>query len=117
MAKVYAQGVEVVLANSGSLAAKALISGSAISSGYQRLVGVLRTDASAAIGSGSGLTIWQSTDYGATFKINSASYATAACSNTTVNQVVYGNAVKVDYYMGNVGAASNVDAFFALYPI
>jgi len=117
MAKIYAQGYELVLANSGSLAAKASISGSAIAPGYSRLVGVYRSDASAAIGSGSGLTVFQSTDYGVNWKIISASYAVTACAVTTVNQTVYGNAVRIVAYNGNAGAASNVDAFFALYPI
>jgi hypothetical protein len=117
MAKIYAQGYELVLSNSGSLAAKASISGSVVCPGYQRLVGIMRSDASAALGSGSGLLIEQSTDYGASFKIMSASYAMTACGTVLVNQTIYGNAARVTFYNGNVGAASNADAFFALYPI
>jgi len=117
MAKIYAQGYEPVLTYSGSLAAQANISGSMVCPGYQRLVGVIYSDASAGIAAACGLVIKQSTDYGANYRITSASYAMTASTFITINQTIYGNAVKVAFYNGSACAASTLDVFFALYPI
>jgi hypothetical protein len=117
MAKIYAQGYEPVLIYSGSLAAQANISGSMVCPGYQRLVGMIYSDASAGIAAACGLVIQQSANYGTSYRAITASYAMTACTMVSVNQVIYGNAVKVAFYNGSACAASALDAFFALYPI
>jgi hypothetical protein len=116
MSRIYAQATPDVLKSSGSLAAKALISGSLASEGYARIVGIVRSDASATGAAASGLSIWYSTDYGANFKVMSACYAVTACAASLINMTNYGTNIKVLFYNGAT-AASNVDIHLCLYPI
>ena len=122
MAKIYAQGVTEVLVNSGSNVAKwANISGSQVSIGYARLVGMFYANASASPGGGavapSGLVIEQSVDYGRRWDYVSASQSVTASAASVFNFPVYGNAVRVSFYTGNTEAASICNAYFALYPV
>ena len=117
MSRIYAQATESVLDTSSSLAISASIGGSALSFGYTRLVGLFRTDGSAAAGAGSGLHITQSADNGVTWDLLSASQAIAACTSASCNINILGNAVRVIYWNGATAIASTMRASFRLYPI
>lgn len=114
MPKINQDAVEVLVI-SGSLAANASTSGSAISWGYQRLVGFINPDVDTEIGSG--LHIRQSVDYGSNWDLTSASDlveasgAIAACNTT-----ILGNAIEVRIRNGGA-AASALRCAFYLVPI
>jgi hypothetical protein len=113
MSVIYAQRSLVVWEYSASLAASAVSSGSAVcESGYAKLVGVLRTDATSTA---SGLHVYQSSDHGATWDYDSI-YTMTACTASAFSIDVCGNAIKVSA-SNNVTAASNVRGYFALRPI
>jgi len=118
MSKIYIQNAEPVLTFSGSLSASsgtsASVSGSALCTGYSRLIGGFISNASSI--AGSGFRVRQSFDSGLSWDVISASDQVAACTayNTEVN--IRGNAVMVE--LRNAGtAASLVRANFFLMPI
>jgi hypothetical protein len=117
MAKIYAQGVETVLAYTGAVAKWESISGSVVCPGYARLVGMFYANASASPGAASGLVIHQSADYGATWDILSASQSVSPSAASVFNLPIYGNAVRVAFYSGNTTAASLTRAFFSVFPV
>lgn len=117
MAKIYAQGVEPVFVTTASLAISASTSGSAITQGYARLVGIICSDASAAVGAASGLKIQQSSDYGVHWDIVSASYALAACTAASVNITLVGNAARVTWWNGATNAASQPRMALYAFPV
>ena len=107
-----AQTFITVLQSSASLAASGSVSGSAISTGYARLVGSVIANASAK--AGSGLRVSQSPDSGSNWDYVT-DYAPSACSGSAFSIEIIGNAVKVDYITD--GAASLFRTLWQLRPI
>ncbi len=114
--KLYVQGTETILASSALLGVSASVAGSAVALGHAKVVGLLWSDASAAVGAGSGLHIQQSSNYGTTWDLVSASYAITASTGVSVSQEVVGNAVKIQFWNG-VTAASLFRSLFYLRPV
>lgn len=95
MSKIYVQALPEVFATSASLAASGSISsGSFYTAGYARLIGIAIASASAK--SGSGLAIYQSSDYGQNWDYATI-YAPTACSGSAYSIEVVGNAAKIEY--------------------
>jgi len=100
----------------GAVAAKEDASGSLISNGYARLVGIFRSDAAVALGAGSGLYVEQSSNWGGNWDITSASCQITACAASTFDLEVLGNAVRVRLINGDT-ATSRIRCNFMLRPI
>jgi len=105
-----------VLGQTTALTASGSISGSMVSEGFSRLIGAIWSNASAAVGSGSGLHIFQSSDYGQNWDLTSASYQVTASAASAINVTVVGNAVKVQLWNGAT-AASLFRCSFRLAPV
>jgi len=96
MAKIFVQKFPVVWQASGSLPASGSISsGSVISNGYARLIGIFI--ASASVDS---LRVLQSADQGANWDYWT-DYAPSACSGSAFSIEIVGNAVKIEYRNGS----------------
>ncbi len=102
MARVLCQSFPIVWQTSASLAASASTGGSAISTGYARLVGGLVAAASAK--AASGLRIWQSFDSGNNWDYKT-DFAPSASSASAFSIEIIGNAVKVDFRTDSSGAS------------
>ena len=117
MAKVYAQKPEYVLhSTSTALVATGSMSGSLMSIGHSKLVGVFYSSMSANAGAGSGINVLESADYGLNWDMLSASNPIKAVTASTFSVDIKGNAVKVQVWTG-ASAASIVRAAFYLRPI
>lgn len=116
MSKIYVQQPAYVLHSTASLVATGSVSGSLISQGYSKLRGMFYSSMSAAGGTGSGLHILQSSDYGINWDIISASYPVKAVTASAMEVDIVGNAVKVQTWTG-ASAASVLRASFYLLPI
>lgn len=117
MAKLYVQQPEyIILSTSTTLAATGSMSGSMVSAGFGKLLGTFYSSMSAAIGAGSGINVYQSSDYGQNWDLLSASYPIKAVTASPFNIDIVGNAVKVQIWTG-ASAASIVRAAFYLRPI
>ncbi|MFA6358715.1 MAG: hypothetical protein WCY09_08690 [Candidatus Omnitrophota bacterium] len=103
MSRLYGQAVIEILRSSGSLAAGGNISGSVISMGCRSIVGIVFSSASSK--AASGLSIYQSADYGASWDYVSASVV-AADSGSGFSIEVVGNAAKVTYINGDDDASA-----------
>jgi len=114
MAKTQVQRFANVLETSSSLAANALLSGSAECKGFSRLRGLIFSDV--ATTTGCGVRVQQSADNGTTWEIISASEALGACGTATFDIAIVGNAVQVAACNGAT-IASNVRATFYLLPM
>lgn len=113
MSKLYIQGFNEVWLSSASLSAGgSQTSGSFITAGYNVLVGILATNASAK--SASGLRIWQSCDNGKNYDYWT-DYAPTACSGSAFSITIYGNVAKIDYITDD--AASLMRTAWHLRPI
>ena len=115
--KLYIQNVPVVWQTTASVVASGSTSGSVLCAGYARLVGTFYANASAAGGTGSGLHITQSPDYGTNWDIITASYPITASAASSFDVAVVGNAVKVQVWNGVTEAASLMRAWFVLRPV
>ena len=95
MSKVYVQATIDVWSASAPIAlAGSVTSGSFITQGYTRLLGILYTDASAK--AGSGLRIAQSANWGVNWDYNT-DFAPSASSGSAYSIEIVGNAAKIDY--------------------
>ena len=94
MSKTYLQHAPVVWETATTMLASASVAGSALCAGYARITGLLISSASAD--SGSGLRVWQSTDYGTHWDYWT-DYAPSACSGSGFSIELIGNAVKVQF--------------------
>lgn len=113
MSKIYVQGSEEVFINSASIAAGGSVSSEIfITKGYAKITGILISSASAK--AGSGLSIWQSGDYGQNWDYRTI-YAPTACSGSGFSIEVIGNAAKIDYITD--GAANIFRTAWHLRPI
>ncbi len=116
MSKTYLQHMPTIMqAADSACGAGASSSGSLLSTGYARVVGSFFSDASSAGGTGSGLTFFQSADYGAHFDLISASSSVLATCASAFDVAVVGNAVKVKWCNG-LTAATSVRYAFMLRP-
>ncbi len=102
MARVLCQSFPIVWQSSASLAASASAGGSAISTGYARMVGGIIAAASAK--AASGLRIWQSFDSGSSWDYWT-DFVPSASSASAFSIEMIGNAVKVDFYTDSSGAS------------
>ncbi len=116
MSRLYGQAMQAVLDSTLAISACTARSGSAISAGYARLIGTLYSNASADAGTGSGLHIEQSADYGAHWDVTTASYTITASAASAFDVAVTGNAVQVKLWNGCT-TASLLRAWFALRPV
>jgi hypothetical protein len=117
MARMYAQKPEyVLLSTSTALVATGSMSGSLVSVGHSKLIGTLYSSMSAAIGAGSGINVFQSSDYGQNWDLLSASYPIKAVTASPFSIDIVGNAVKIQVWTG-ASAASIVRAAFYLRPV
>jgi len=116
MAKIHVLNTPTVLDTTAAQTAKGYTSGSLVCDGFSRLVGLLYSNASAAVGSASGLVIRQSADGGANWDVVSASYQVTASAASVFNVNLLGNAVKVEFWNGAT-AASLFRCSFRLMPI
>lgn len=113
--KTSVQDTEIILESvSPCLAAGASISGSVVSTGFAKVVGLFRSDVDTE--TASGLRIEQSTDFGQNWDITSGSDLIAACTATACIIDVAGNAVKVTVISGG-SAASALRTTWRLRPI
>ena len=115
MTRLRVQSFPTILNYSGSLAGGASVAGSALSSGYSRIIGVAWSDASGV--GGSGLRISQSPDKGVHFNtyITACGVAASASSGGYSIEVI-GSAVEVRYVNGAT-VASNVYLNWMLRPV
>ena len=113
MAKRFIRRHVSLIDSSGSLAANAIITGSSVSQGLEVLRGMWFSDV--ATSTGSGLLIQQSSDFGQSWNLISASDQVGACGTQTYDVTLLGNAVKVTACNG-AAIASNVQATFYLLP-
>ena len=91
--KLYVQNYEPVWTTSASLSASAT-SGSFVCAGYRHLLGMITSSTSSV--AGSGLSIYQSADYGKTFDWVTTC-ALGACSCSAIDVEIIGNAGKIEY--------------------
>jgi hypothetical protein len=77
---------------------------------------MLYSNASADAGTGCGLHIQQSADYGANWDITTASYTVTASAASSFDIAIVGNAVKINMYNG-LTAASLFRTWFVLRPV
>jgi len=103
MSRLYGQAAIEVLRSSGSLAPNGTLSGCATSVGYHSIVGMIFSAASSK--ASSGLSIYQSSDYGATWDYVSV-YAADAGAGSGFSIDVVGNAVKVNFINGTTAASA-----------
>ncbi len=93
MAKIYVQHFPVVLQSSASILAATCPSGSMVCNGYSRLIGLVF--AGCALDTACSLTVDQSSDYGATWDMRTASCTITTDVSASFSFSIIGNAVKV----------------------
>ena len=112
MSRFYAQVAPTLLVSTSTLGVGAVITGSLLSQGYTKLIGLAWSNASSTA---SGIRIQQSSNYGASWDYENL-YTITASAASAFDVTIYGNAVKVSASMGAT-AASLFRATFALRPI
>lgn len=116
MSKVYIQKFPTVWSHSGSLAQSGSVSsGSFLTAGYARLVGII-------IASGSGkdsascVTVSQSVDTGSNWDFTTTC-ALSACSGSGFSIEVLGDAAKVTYYGDTTASTAELRSKWMLRPV
>ena len=94
MSKIYIQEFKDAYSASGVIPSGGSISGSFISEGYAKLVGMVISNASAK--AGSGLRVYQSSNYGRNWDYYT-DYVPSACSACGILVDIFGDAVKIEY--------------------
>lgn len=113
MAKIYVQKFPEVWQSSTSfLSTASATSGSFITNGYARLVGILWFDSVSALVAGSGLRIKQSGDSGSNWDY-ATDYQVAACSGSAFSVEIVGNAATIEVRPG----ACNITTFRTLWQL
>jgi hypothetical protein len=93
VSKIYVQSFEPVWQTSACLSGSGT-SGSFVTAGYRHLLGMIMSCTSSV--AGSGLSIYQSPDYGAHWDYVTAC-AISACSGSAFDIEIVGNAAKIEF--------------------
>lgn len=92
MSKIHAQNFPIVLLSSASFLSTACPSGSFLSKGYARIVGIVY--GGCTMDAGSAIRIEQSSDLGVNWDFKTE-YSMSACSGSAFSIEIIGNAVRV----------------------
>jgi hypothetical protein len=114
MSKLYIQGTPTVWESAASLGSSASsTSGSFLTQGYARIVGMLIT--SGSLVAASGVQIWQSGNRGSNWDYRTES-TVSACSGSAFSIEVIGNAAKIEVRIG-ANDASVFRTWWGLRPV
>lgn len=117
MSKIYIQKFPIVWQQTtASLAASGSIgSGSFLTAGYARLVGIMIASGSGA-DSGSAVKVYQSADSGSNWDFVTAC-ALSACSGSGFSIEVIGDAAKIEYYADTTASTAEFRTLWMLRPV